>query len=105
MGKPRGTHYVVTASFTKTGAPIYFTPEGTWTSDLQKAALIETVAERDAQVLLASAHEAVACDVYTFMVSRENGVIDPLSAREEIRAKGPTIEMRRPDTGFSSKGV
>lgn len=105
MGKPRGTHQVVTASLTKTGTPIYFTSQGGWSFDLQQAGLFETPAERDQKVEAASRDEAEACDIYTISVSVENGVIDPLSAREEIRAKGPTVALRRPDAGFSQKGA
>lgn len=95
----------MTASFTKTGAPVYFTAQSTWSPNLQSAGLFETVAERDAKEAEANRAEAVACDIYTFMVCEEAGVIDPLSAREGIRAGGPTVAMRRPDSGFGQAGA
>ena len=42
-------------------------------------------------------HQRLVCDPYTFPVRFEASAIDPLSARENIRAKGPSIPIRRPD--------
>jgi hypothetical protein len=36
-------------------------------------------------------------DPYVIEVSVKDGAIHPLSARERIRATGPTIRIRRPD--------
>jgi len=33
-------------------------------------------------------------------VRADGSTLDPLSARERIRANGPTIPMRRPDSGL-----
>ena len=92
-----GTHFVISASLTDTGAPVYLTPEGTWSSDLQRAATVESEAERDRLVEQALTQERLVCDPYFFDVRVEGGVIDPLSAREYIRAAGPTVRIRRPD--------
>jgi hypothetical protein len=39
-------------------------------------------------------------DPYVIEVRAEGGAIDPLSARERIRASGPTVRIRRPDPGL-----
>lgn len=92
-----GTHFVISASLTDTGAPVYLTAEGTWSPDLQLAATVVTEAERDRLVQQALEQERLVCDPYFFDVRVEGGVIDPLSAREYIRAAGPTVRIRRPD--------
>lgn len=97
MAKRLGTHYVVSANLTGSGAPVYLTREGRWTRALQEAAPIEEEAERDALVEQALRQEREVADPYFFEVKVEGGVIDPLSAREYIRAKGPTTRIRRPD--------
>jgi hypothetical protein len=92
-----GTHFVISASLTDTGAPVYLTSEGTWSPDLQRAVTVDTEAERDRLVQQALGQERLVCDPYFFDVRVEGGVIDPLSAREYIRAAGPTVRIRRPD--------
>ncbi|HWO08804.1 MAG TPA: DUF2849 domain-containing protein [Polyangiaceae bacterium] len=92
-----GSHFVISASFTGTGAPAYLTRGGAWSRDLQAAAPIATEAERDELLARALQHERDVCDAYFFDVRVENDVIDPLSTRERIRADGPTVRVRRPD--------
>ncbi len=92
-----GTHFVISASFTDTGAPAYLTPEGSWSPDLQRAVTPATEPERDALLEQALKYEREVCDAYFFDVRVEDKVIDPLSARERIRADGPTVRVRRPD--------
>jgi hypothetical protein len=41
------------------------------------------------------------CDPYAIEVHANGETIDPLTARQRIRANGPTIPMRRPDTGIA----
>lgn len=92
-----GTHFVISASFLDTGAPAYLAPGGAWVRELQKAALIESEAERDALVQKALEQERTVCDPYFFDVRLEGKTIDPISTRERIRAEGPTVRIRRPD--------
>jgi hypothetical protein len=92
-----GTHFVISASLTDTGAPAYLTANGSWSPDLQRAATPDTEEERDRLLAQALAEERVVCDPYFFDVRVEDKLIDPLSARERIRAAGPTVRIRRPD--------
>lgn len=92
-----GTHFVISASFTDTGAPAYLTARGEWSRDLQQAAPIESEAERDALLERVMRDERLVCDAYYFDVRVEPSGIDPLSTRERIRAEGPTTRGRRPD--------
>jgi hypothetical protein len=105
MATPKGTHSVVTANFLGSGAPCYRTKDGSWSIRLQDAHATADDAERDAMVADAMKEEAVVADAYAFPVRLVDGlVIDPLTAREEIRAQGPSVAYRRPDTGAPKEG-
>jgi hypothetical protein len=95
--QPRGTHFVISAGLTTTGAPIYLTVDGSWSPDLQRALAIEGETERDRLLSVAAKQERAVTDPYAFAVAVEAGKIDPLSQREHIRATGPTVPYRRPD--------
>jgi hypothetical protein len=92
-----GTHFVISANFLDSGAPAYLAPGGVWVHELQKAMTIATEAERDALLELAMTQERLVCDPYFFDVRLAGNAIDPISARERIRAEGPTTRIRRPD--------
>lgn len=102
MATPKGTHFVVTANLLGSGAPTYRRKDGSWSTSLQDAHPAETEAERDQMLADAMREEAIVADPYFFPVRLEGGAIDPLTAREEIRAKGPTVPYRRPDTGVTA---
>jgi hypothetical protein len=97
MAKRGGTHYVISASLTDTGAPAYLAKDGSWSPELQRAAPILSDEERDALLAEALRQERVVADPYFFDVRLDGDGIDPLSARERIRAAGPTTRIRRPD--------
>lgn len=97
MAKAYGTHFVVTANSTDDGRPLYLTAERTWTEDVAAAAAIETEAERDELIGLAQGQQREVCDPYAFKVELQGGAPSPTSAREKIRATGPTTPIRRPD--------
>jgi hypothetical protein len=92
-----GTHFVISASFTDSGAPAYLTSEGVWSRDLQAAALLANEADRDAALARALEQERLVCDPYFFDVRLDGKAVDPISSRERIRAEGPTVRIRRPD--------
>ena len=97
MATPKGTHFVVSAGLIASGAPAYRRRDGTWSTDLQEAHPAADGIERDAMLAAAAREEATVCDPYAFAVRIDGTAIDPLSAREQIRAKGPTVAYRRPD--------
>ena len=102
MATPKGTHFVVTANLLGSGAPCYRTKDGSWSTNLQDAHPAESEAERDQMVADSMREEAVVADAYFFAVRIEGGAIDPLTAREEIRAKGPTVPYGRHDHGVNA---
>lgn len=97
MATPTGTHFVISASLIGSGAPTYRRKDGTWSPSLQDAHPAADEAERDAMLADSAREERLVCDPYAFAVRLVDGAIDPLTAREEIRAKGPTVAYRRPD--------
>jgi hypothetical protein len=59
--------------------------------------------ERDRLLAQAEKQQRIVCDPYVFDVRVEpGGTIDPLSARERIRAFGPSTRVRRPDPQSSA---
>jgi len=97
MAKRSGTHYVLSAQLLETGAPAYLTAAGVWSTNLQDAHTVLTDEERDLLLAQAEQQQRSVCDPYAFDVRVERGAIDPLSARERIRAAGPSTRVRRPD--------
>jgi hypothetical protein len=83
---------VVTANRLVDGIVVYLAPDGSWTEDLDRARLAETEDETKALEEEAAkdmkARKVVA--VYPMEVAVEDGVIDPLSVREKIRASHRT---------------
>lgn len=95
------THWIVTANFTDDGAVAWRRADGTWSRALADAGL---VADEAAAAALASraaaAEQREVCDPYKIEVRVDDaGAVDVLTARERIRAAGPTIRLRRPDRG------
>jgi hypothetical protein len=98
---PAANHWVVTGKFTDDASNTYRRADGTWTRDLQEAGLLTDEASAKALVASAVANEQrQISDPYVIEVFAGNGKIDPLTARERIRATGPTIRVRRPDSGL-----
>lgn len=97
MATPKGTHFVISANFLGSGAPSYRRQDGSWSGDLQQAWPVPSEAERDAVLAEAAREERTVADAYAFPVRLDGAVIDPLTAREEIRAKGPSVAYRKGD--------
>jgi hypothetical protein len=97
MPKPKGSHWVITAGFTDDGAPAFMSADGGWTRDLQQAWAIEGDAKKDEALANALKQEVIVCDPYAYQVSLTDQGIDPLSAKEFVRANGPSVPYRRPD--------
>ena len=90
--------WVVTAKFTDDAGNAWRRADGTWSRQLADAGLYTDEAAAKAQCVDTVAKEQrEISDPYVIEVHAANGTIDPLTARERIRATGPTIRVRRPD--------
>lgn len=93
---PDGNAWVVTAKLTDDAANVWRRADGTWSRDLQQAGLVtdEPTAKSQAAAALATEQRQIT-DPYVIEVRAEGKTIDPLTARERIRATGPTVHTRR----------
>jgi hypothetical protein len=98
---PAANHWVVTGKFTADGANAWRRLDGTWARSLAEAGLLsdEATAKSLTAAAIASEQREIS-DPYVIEVYAEGGTIDPLTARERIRANGPTVPVRRPDSGL-----
>ena len=99
---PAPNHWVVTGKLTDDANNVWRRADGTWSRDLQEAGLLNDEASAKALVAAAVANEQrLITDPYVIEVYSKDGPIDPLSVRERIRATGPTVRIRRPDSGLT----
>jgi len=94
------THWIITANFTADGSVAYLREDGTWSGKLAEARLVLDEEATKPFVAHASRSEQfLVCDPYGIDVHVTDAGIETLSAREGIRARGPTVPVRRPDNG------
>jgi hypothetical protein len=84
---------VVTANRLADGAVVYRTAEGTWTTDIDSAAVVSSAEAATSLLAAAKADGVQAVDVYVAPVKLKDGRILPANLREAIRLRGPTIEL------------
>lgn len=103
---PTANRWVVTGKFTDDGANAWRRADGTWSRQLAEAGLYTDEAGAKAQVADSAAKEQrEISDPYVIEVHAADGTIDPLTARERIRATGPTVRVRRPDRAPDPDGA
>ncbi len=102
---PTANAWVVTGKFLADAANAWRRADGTWSRQLAEAGLYTEEAAAKAQVTDTVAKEQrEISDPYVIEVHAANGTIDPLTARERIRATGPTVRIRRPDPAGAKAG-
>jgi len=89
--------YVITGSLTQEGHVAYLRADGTWAAHLAEAHPFEEKAEASARLAEVERHEDVITEPYVFAAKRVGDEIRPVSAREILRAHGPSTRLRRPD--------
>src|SRR3546814_19762134 len=89
---------VVTANRLRQGDVVYLTVSGTWSHHLNESRASDD--KSDLEAMLAKAADDVAARLvvgpYAFEVVEIDGILQPLSAREIIRAAGPTVRSDHP---------
>jgi hypothetical protein len=98
---PAANHWIVTGNFTEDGGVAYRRADGTWSRRIAEAGLLddEPTGKAIASKSLANEQREIS-DPYCIEVHASDGTIDPLTTRQRIRASGPTIRLRRPDSGL-----
>ncbi|MCA9642820.1 MAG: DUF2849 domain-containing protein [Polyangiaceae bacterium] len=86
---------VLSGSLTLTGAPVYLAAGRDWTRSLSEAEVFRSTDDLEASLTWARSQEAVVCDPYAFSVDAQADKPTPISARERIRANGPTVGLAR----------
>lgn len=92
------TMWIITGSFTEDGAVAWRRADGTWSRAFADVGVVDS--EANAKELAAAAakrEQREISDPYVVEVRATDGKVELLSARERIRANGPTIRIRRPD--------
>lgn len=93
--------HAVTANRLLDGEPVYLTAAHDWSEQVSDAAIAD--GKNEGEALMAVAARAIAdrlvVGAYLFTVDAADGVAVPVSVREQIRARGPTV---RPDLGKQS---
>ena len=92
----------VTANRLIDGVVVYLSSSGKWSESLADAAFGD---EKTAQALLAQSEASAAkqevVEPYLFEVTADGSTPRPVSQREHIRAKGPTVRL---DLGKQAEG-
>ena len=86
----RATSWVVTANRLSDGEILYRTDQGTWSTRFEDAAATDS-RRADAWVAEARERPQELVDIYRFEVRVEGERLVPLSARERVRAEGPSV--------------
>jgi len=88
----------VTANRLADGAVVFLTGDSRWSPRVNDSAVAGDAATAAAILAIAnkSAADQIVVAPYLFEVSVEGGAVRPLSARESIRAAGPSVEERQP---------
>jgi hypothetical protein len=92
---PAPTHWIVTANFTEDGAVAWRRADGTWSRRIADAGLVDEPTAKDQSTKAGATEQREICDPYGIEVHVAGDTIDPLTARQRIRANGPTIQLRR----------
>jgi len=94
---------ILTANRLRDGDVVYLTADGAWSDWLEDADLAE--APEAEAALLALGEEALdrrlVVDPYLMAVTRVDGGFGPISQREIIRARGPSVRL---DLGKQASG-
>jgi hypothetical protein len=85
---------VITANRVADGAVVYRTTDESWTAELARARVATTAPDAAELLAGAIADGVVATGAYVAPVRvGTDGTIEPGNLREQIRARGPTIDL------------
>jgi selenocysteine lyase/cysteine desulfurase len=91
--------FLVTANFTEDGHVAWRRADGTWARRVDEAGPVDEAAAARAAAAAQVHEQREVSNPYVIEIELADGAITLLTARERIRAHGPTIRVRRPDGG------
>ena len=86
-------HNVVTANRLGDGAVVYRTPDGEWTTEISRSAIVSTAPAASELLATARTDGLRAVDAYLAPVKLDRDRVVPGNLRELIRMSGPTIDL------------
>jgi len=109
MSKKSDSLKIVTANRLREGDVVYLTDSGKWSTYLNESRASKDPATIEAMLAEAAADVAARRIVapYAMEVIEVDGILQPLSAREIIRAAGPTVraDYRQQDNDARSRAA
>ncbi len=93
--------FIVTGSLTEEGCVAYLRADDSWAKSLTDAHPFDSQDEAEARLATVKAAESVITEPYVFEAQRSGSNFAPTSAREKLRAGGPSTRLRRPDATAS----
>ena len=89
--------HVVTGNLTSDGSVVYLDANRAWVPTLSQARAFDEKDSAEAELSSVAAQESIITDPYIFPAVHSGNGVEPASAREILRAKGPSTRIRRPD--------
>ncbi len=96
--------FVITGSLTEEGTVAYLRADATWAPAIDDAHPFDTKEQAEAKLAAVKVAESVITEPYVFEAERSGDAIKPVSAREILRAEGPSTRLRRPDQAGAKLG-
>lgn len=87
--------WTVTANRLADGAVMYLRADQLWSGGLDEAWTADEKEVAESRLGWAREQQHVVCDPYVLPLRREGGRVEPVSARERIRAEGPAPTLGR----------
>jgi hypothetical protein len=93
---PAANRWVITGKLTDDGANAWRRADGSWSRRLADAGVfLDELTARAPLAEIVAREQREISDPYVIEVFADGTTIDPLTARERIRANGPTIAIAR----------
>lgn len=89
--------FVITGSLTREGSVVYLAADGAWELALEDAQAFSDSTTAETRLETVKTAEGTITEPYVFEAKCIDGKISPYSAREQLRAQGPSTRLRRPD--------
>jgi hypothetical protein len=97
MSVTTGSCFVITGSLTLAGSVAYLDANGEWAETIANAMTFPDSTAAEGRLDEVRKAESVITEPYIFPAEMDGAQLIPISAREKLRAEGPSTRLRRPD--------